>query len=133
MSKPGAAPGGIKRGAAPGGKKVPTQINNLNNNDISAGYSKLPSSSSNNYDIRPKNEQTIPHKALMMGVMRSNDQSIIAYHATDKTVTRDSLINCINSNTGIKSDKGYSSSVHSQYTIHYMLDSSSNCIFRFET
>jgi len=132
----GAAPGG-KKGAAPGGKRVPSApkaLPNLNSNDISAGYSKLPTSSSNNnYDMRSKNEQTISHTGLMMGVMKYNDQSIIAYYATNKTVTRDSLIDCIASNKAIKADKGYSSSVQSQYTIHYFLDSSSNCIYIYAT
>ena len=57
----------------------------------------------------------------------------ISYYATNKTVTRDSLIDCIASNKTIKADKGYSSSVQSQYTIHYFLDSSSNCIYIYAT
>jgi hypothetical protein len=131
----GAAPGG-KKGAAPGGKRAPSApkaLPNLNSNDISAGYNKLPTSSNNNYDMLSKNEQTISHTGLMMGVMKYNDQSIIAYYATNKTVTRDSLIDCIASNKSIKPDKGYSSSVQSHYTIHYFLDSSSNCIYIFAT
>jgi hypothetical protein len=127
-----------KKGAAPGGRRPPSApkaVPNLNNNDISAGYSKLPTSSNNNYDLRNTNEQqqTISHRGLMMGVMKYNDQSIIAYYATNKTVTRDSLIDCIASNKAIKADKGYSSSVQSQYTIHYFLDSSSNCIYIYAT